>query len=390
MIGVLAPSSAAEPPGPSSGAVRDSHIAAELVDVAVSGGAYDQAVATTARIQANLAANEAQVRDATARIESSIAEQARLTRAITEDEKIKADADRSIETLRTQLRHLALQAYVGADDQSSALAALSLDTGVYLASRTAITLRRAVTRTSHDRYVQEVAVSTAAAARLRLNRAGLVQATADFAAARTDADDARRAIVRGRTDLGASLIRLRDARALAVVDGTDLPLVVLDAYVHAARIARLITPGCHLSWTLLAGIGSIESGQGTHGGASVRQDGTLTRPIVGIPLDGSNETEVIRDPAGGYLRALGPMQFLPTTWARVAVDGDGDGATDIQNLYDAAASAGAYLCRDGRDLASPGDLRTAILSYNFSGAYVGKVTAAMAHYAEALPNVPAR
>ena len=386
--GVAQPAGAEPPDTVSAGAVRAAHISADLATIPVSGAAYDRAVAATDRARAALADDEHRLVTARDRIASLTAERARLGRAIAADEKIKDAADREIVTLRLQLRHLALAAYVGADDRAANRAALTLDTGVFLEARTAVNLRRAVTHTSHDHYTREVAVSTAAGKRLDANRAALLRATSDLREARVEADDAARAIDRDRRTLADSLVGLRDTRAVAIVDGTDLPLVVLDAYVHAAAIARLTTPGCHLTWSLLAGIGRIESGQGTHGGSSVRQDGTLTRPITGIPLDGSNGTEVIPGPEGGFMRALGPMQFLPSTWASVAIDGDDDAHTDIQNLYDAAATAGAYLCRDGRDLATAGGLRAAILAYNFSGDYVSKVTEAMRHYAEALPNVP--
>jgi membrane-bound lytic murein transglycosylase B len=384
-----APRAAAEPPdaAPTAG-VRAAHISADLADIPVTGAGYERAVAATDRAQATLEADETRLREATERIASLTAERARLERAIETDDAIKAEADRRITTLRTRLRHLALQAYVGADDRSSTGAALTLDTEVFLEARTSVTLRRAVTHTSHERYVRQVAVSAAAGRRLDVNRAALVRAIADLASRAAEADDARRAIARDRNLLADSLVRLRDARAVAFVAGTDLPLVALDAYVHAARIAQFETPGCHLHWSLLAGIGEVESGQGTHGGASVRPDGTLTRPITGIPLDGTNGTETILDPNGGHMRAQGPMQFLPSTWASVAIDGDDDDRTDIQNLYDAAASAGAYLCRNGVDLATAAGTRRAILSYNFSGDYVGKVIAAQQRYADALPNVP--
>ena len=88
----------------------------------------------------------------------------------------------------------------------------------------------------------------------------------------------------------------------------------------------------------------------------------------------------IRDTDGGRLdgnsrwdRAVGPMQFIPGTWAAFGVDGDGDGRADPQNVYDATASAAGYLCAGGRDLALASGLRSAILSYNHSTAYLATV-----------------
>jgi hypothetical protein len=43
----------------------------------------------------------------------------------------------------------------------------------------------------------------------------------------------------------------------------------------------------------------------------------------------------------------GPMQFLPTTFAAYAVDGDGDGLADINNAIDAIHTAANYLARHG-------------------------------------------
>jgi membrane-bound lytic murein transglycosylase B len=82
------------------------------------------------------------------------------------------------------------------------------------------------------------------------------------------------------------------------------------------------------------------------------------------------------------------MQFIPTTWARWATDGDGDGDADPHNLYDAAASAAAYLCR-GRDLSVEEGLRQAYFSYNHSQSYVETVLAHAYAYRElVLPLVP--
>ena len=83
-----------------------------------------------------------------------------------------------------------------------------------------------------------------------------------------------------------AIVEVETWRRLAEVDGTDIPLVALDAYIKGAQIAALQTPDCGIPWWALAGIGKTESHHGSSGGAEVRADGSLTKPILGIPLDG--------------------------------------------------------------------------------------------------------
>ena len=171
-----------------------------------------------------------------------------------------------------------------------------------------------------------------------------------------------------------------EARATATVVGSDLTLVALDAYLRAAMDTSSAMPGCGIPWWLLAGIGRVESGHGTFATSVLDAAGTASPPIVGIPLNGSNSTAVITDTDGGHFdgdgthdRAVGPMQFIPSTWARYAADGNGDGVTDPQNLYDAAQAAAVYLCTAGGDLTSDPGIHRAIFAYNHSEAYVSKV-----------------
>jgi hypothetical protein len=105
-----------------------------------------------------------------------------------------------------------------------------------------------------------------------------------------------------------------------------------------------------LSWTVLAAIAQIESGDGQNDGPST---------------------------AG----ALGPMQFLPSTWAEWGIDAFGEtGPPDVMNAYDAVPSAARMLCADGA--AGGGtELSDAIFDYNHADWYVSEVLALAAEYA---------
>lgn len=174
--------------------------------------------------------------------------------------------------------------------------------------------------------------------------------------------------------------------------GGALPATVFAAYRHAESELARTAPGCNLRWQLLAAIGQAESGQAR--GGRVTADGTTRTPILGPRLDGDGFA-LIRDSDGGaydgdaaYDRAVGPMQFIPSTWASWGADGNGDGRADPHNIYDAALAAGRYLCAGGRDLSEPGDLDRAILGYNHSGAYLRTVKAWFAYFLEGHRVVP--
>jgi hypothetical protein len=117
-------------------------------------------------------------------------------------------------------------------------------------------------------------------------------------------------------------------------------------YRELYQLSARYCPG--LSWTVLAAIGQVESGHGRNVGPSS---------------------------AG----ALGPMQFLPSTWAWAGVDGDGDGRADIMSPYDAVPAAALYLCRAGAGRGGAA-LYAAIYSYNHADWYVREVLALAARY----------
>ena len=72
-------------------------------------------------------------------------------------------------------------------------------------------------------------------------------------------------------------------------------------------------------------------------------------------------------------RAVGPMQFIPTTWSRWGRDGNGDGVADPQNIFDAALAAAHYLCSGPGGLDTDSALTDAYLRYNQSRSYALKV-----------------
>ncbi|WP_245551104.1 lytic transglycosylase domain-containing protein [Nocardia paucivorans] len=151
-----------------------------------------------------------------------------------------------------------------------------------------------------------------------------------------------------------------------------IPEIVLAAYRNAELAMQSTMPGCGLSWSLLAGIGRIESGHANNGRTDAA--GTATPPIFGPALDGTLPgNEIIRAPDGSYVRAVGPMQFLPETWARYQADGNADGHADPHNVFDAALAAGKYLCSGGLDLRDPQQELRAVLRYNNSMSYAANV-----------------
>lgn len=163
-----------------------------------------------------------------------------------------------------------------------------------------------------------------------------------------------------------------------------IPTTVLAAYRRAEATMRRTAPGCRLPWQLLAAIGKVESGHA--GGGRVDVHGTTLTPILGPVLDGAGFAR-IRDTDHGvydgdrrYDRAVGPMQFIPSTWAHWGRDGNGDGRRDPNNVHDAALAAGAYLCAGSRDLSAKADLGRAILAYNHSDTYLRTVLSWLEFY----------
>lgn len=163
----------------------------------------------------------------------------------------------------------------------------------------------------------------------------------------------------------------------------DIPLTALKAYQRAADILRQVKPSCGLPWTLLAGIGRVESDHGRYAGSALASDGFSTPEVIGVALDGQGPVASIPDTDNGRLdhdptwdHAVGPMQFLPSTWTVVGVDADADGKRSINDINDAALAAGVYLCAGSeQSLRSPAAMDAALHRYNDSDAYAALVMA---------------
>jgi cell wall-associated NlpC family hydrolase len=137
------------------------------------------------------------------------------------------------------------------------------------------------------------------------------------------------------------------------VAAADIPATALAAYVAGAAWC----PG--LSWTVLAGIGKVES---DHGRSS----------LPGV-ASGANA-----------FGAEGPMQFLPLTFAAYSVSADGQAPTPYA-LADAAVAAARMLCADGAG--QPGGVRPALYAYDHSWGYVDAVLGwAAAYQAGVMPS----
>jgi len=171
---------------------------------------------------------------------------------------------------------------------------------------------------------------------------------------------------------------------------TGIPERVLGSYAASSLWAQDEYPDCGIEWNTLAGVGWVESHHGWLRGASVTADGDVRPEIIGVRLDGTDGTAEVPDTDGGrldgddeYDRAVGPMQFIPETWERFAVDSRGLGTADPHHIDDAAFTAANYFCSMRVDFASDDDWAKGILRDNASEEYVEDVYAAAQHYADA-------
>jgi membrane-bound lytic murein transglycosylase B len=182
------------------------------------------------------------------------------------------------------------------------------------------------------------------------------------------------------------------AQAAQIVDTAStsaIPSAALAAYQRAETVINAADETCHLPWQLVAAIGRVESNHGRADGNVLSDDGVATPGIYGVALNGANQTTEIVDTDAGqydndtqYDHAVGPMQFIPSTWSVVGVDADGDGVRNPQDIDDAALGTAVYLCSGSDDLSTEAGQRAAVYRYNHSQSYVDLVLAITKAYEE--------
>lgn len=295
-----------------------------------------------------LAAAEQEVRDATAQLQQ-------LSYLVVTLHNQQAKAQVALDTSRADTRRAIRSAFEGAvvDPTATLFAELSgQDPGLEeqvrnhrladIAARTR-TLQAAadhlsdISKQAAARSVEAAKAAARAIAAAEVARNGLAAAqetnnelhrAAELAAQRQELD-------RLSKELEASLASISGGAGLSGIGVTAYaPADIIALYQRAAKTC----PG--LPWGVLAGIGQVETNHGQNKNVSS---------------------------AG----AMGPMQFMPATWAIYGVDGDGDGIKDILDQTDAVFGAANYLCHNGAG--DPNHLYDAIYAYNHLDSYVQEV-----------------
>nr|WP_034289122.1 C40 family peptidase [Amycolatopsis benzoatilytica] len=125
----------------------------------------------------------------------------------------------------------------------------------------------------------------------------------------------------------------------------DIPLRAMNGYAQATVTLSKEQPECHLSWITLAAIGKVTSDHGRAQGGHIGDNGTLGKPLGTVEVRDFYH-RVVSTPG-----AAGPLQLSPEVWSKWQRSASG-GKPDIQNVDDAALTAGRALCANGRDLAT--------------------------------------
>jgi membrane-bound lytic murein transglycosylase B len=369
-----APASATDP-----ATIGDDRVLPQLLGVAVESLEYDQAMVGYRTIAVQLDQARATFGRSVDALVELDAQQIRLRRQLTSATQRHAVAEREVATFQDAIDELAVATYVLGGSAGAVADATDWQ------DATDEQARRAVTDAVLQRNVAELARASDDRDRAARDR-DRTRVLLDSVTARRDEtlfvrDSSQAAAFVLASELEEQRVLVADARLTATVVGTDFPFLALDAYVRAADTLNAEQPACRIRWQVLAGIARTESRHGSYGGSEVQGDGTVDPPIVGIALDGTNNTARVPDSDGGqwdgdavYDRAVGPMQFIPSSWRYYAADGNLDGDLDPHDYYDATQAAGRLLCRNSSGYDTAAGLERGLLSYNHSVEY-GRVVA---------------
>ncbi|MBC7277704.1 MAG: lytic transglycosylase domain-containing protein [Nocardioides sp.] len=172
-----------------------------------------------------------------------------------------------------------------------------------------------------------------------------------------------------------------DAVKLAAnAEELSIPPVALAAYQRSSTVLNDADASCRLDWALVAAIGMVESNHGRFGSSELNAHGLAVPAIIGPQLNGAGNYAAIHDTDNGlydrdtvYDHAVGPMQFIPSTWTYAGADGDGDNRRDPQDIDDAAVATAAFLCAGTEDVSTTSGANAAVYRYNQSDTYVEAV-----------------
>ncbi len=311
--------------------------------------------------QQRLAAAEQKVRSATERAQQ-------LATSVVALQNQLNDAEQAVVVARAGARKAIREAYDDASvdptadllaslnggdpDLASRLRARQLGDAAARARSLAGSVKRLTalrSQTAHKRTdaVKAAAAATGAAEAARRELAAAIE-TQQQVRSQAELAAQRKELEQLKADLAKTLAALRAASTSSAsgysgiaITAANLPTDLRSLYMNAAKTC----PG--LPWSVLAGIGQVETGHGQNKNVSS---------------------------AG----AMGPMQFMPATWEVYGIDGDGDGVANILDQADAVFSAAKYLCASGGG--NSDTLYQAIYAYNHSDYYVQTVLAAAAQY----------
>jgi membrane-bound lytic murein transglycosylase B len=144
---------------------------------------------------------------------------------------------------------------------------------------------------------------------------------------------------------------------------------------------------------IILGILRVETNFGAGTGRYSVFNSLLSMTLIGNRRSSWAEEELIalleicreqsKDPLsvrGSWAGAFGICQFMPTSYKKYALDGNGDGVIDLYNLNDAIASIASYLKSHGYEKNRTVTNREAVYAYNHCDNYVKAILA----YAKAM------